>query len=71
MGSAYDIIKQFPEIFKRVTLSEIDIIAKGEEPKHKHFIYVEDLDEIVEAIKTKTEKEAVEFIASKVKKRKK
>lgn len=70
MGKAYDIVKQFPEIFKRITLNEIDIIAKGEEPKHKHFIYIEDLDEIVEVIKTKTEKEAVEFIASKVRKKK-
>lgn len=66
MNDTPDLISQFPELFKRITLDDIDIIAKGEIPKHKHFIYLEDLPEIKEIIKTKSEQEAVEFIASKI-----
>ena len=62
------IVKQYPEIFRRITLDEIDIIAKGETPKHKFYILMADIPKIVEIIRTKSEQEAVAFIASKVRK---
>jgi len=61
-----DLIAQFSMLFKRVTLDEIDIIARGEEPKHSLFIYLEDLPEIKEKIKTSSEEDAISLIASKI-----
>jgi hypothetical protein len=60
------ILESYPEIFRRITLDEIDIIAKGETPKHPHYILMEDIPEILEVIKTQDEKTAVAFIAKKV-----
>lgn len=65
MGSG-SLIDRYPQIFKRISLDEIDIIARGETPRHRLYILLEDVPSIIDVIRTKGEEEAVKFIASKI-----
>jgi len=60
------LMKRYPQIFRRISLDEIDIVAKGEKPKHRLYILLEDVLAIINVIKTEDEAEAVKFIASKI-----
>ena len=68
MSRLNDIARQYPKIFKRISLDEVDIIARGEQPKHSHFVYIEDLNEIITAIKEMDEEDVIKLIAKKIKK---
>jgi len=66
MASSIDLVREYPNIFKRISLDEVDIIARGEQPKHRHYIYLEDLNEIIDVIKNQDEEEAIKLIARKI-----
>jgi hypothetical protein len=63
-----NLIDNYKEIFRRVTLDDIDIIVEGEQPKHNCFIYIKDIPAIIEAIK-QGEEEAIKLIAKKIHKK--
>jgi hypothetical protein len=63
--SERNLIDKYKDIFRRVTLDNIDIIAEGEVPKHNCYILLKDIPAIVEAIKI-GEEEAIKLIAKKI-----